>query len=153
MKSTGQQLLRSPDIKPTGDIIAKALGEANNTYVKFINGLTDHGIQLEWRYYTDGKAWLAKGLHKWTGVRGGQNEETVFWLSVWDGYFKVTIYVPGKARADMLNLPLEDEVKQMIAESKQMGARLKYFPITFEMHSEEMLETVYTLSDFRKNIK
>lgn len=153
MKSTKQQLLRSPNIQPTSDVIAEALGEANNAYIKFVNELASHGIELEWRYYNDGKAWLAKGLHKWTGVRGGQNEVTAFWLSIWDSFFKVTIYVPEKARTGALSLPLGDEVKRMIADSKQMGKKLKYFPLVFELHSDEMFELVYTLADFRKSIK
>ena len=82
MKINKEQLLINPDIEPSSDVIAKALGESNNAYVKFINNLASHDIHLEWRYYNDGKAWLAKGLFKWTGVRGGQNETTVFWLSI-----------------------------------------------------------------------
>jgi hypothetical protein len=50
-------------------------------------------------------------------------------------------------------LPLADEVKQMLADSKQMGRKLTYFPIVFELHSDEMLEAMYTLADFRKSIK
>ena len=65
---------------------------------------------------------------------------TVFWLSIWEGFFKVTIYIPEKARADIFSLPLDDEVKQMIADSKQMGEKLKYFPLVFELHSDEMFE-------------
>jgi len=118
---------RNPDIQPSSDVIAKALGESNNAYIKFINELAGHDIHLEWSYYNDGKAWLAKGLFKWIGVRGGQNETTVFWLSIWDGFFKVTIYVPEKARADVFSLPLDNKVKLMIADSKQMG-KLKNFP-------------------------
>ena len=117
MGSTKEQLLRNPDIEPSDDIIAKALGEANNAYIKFVNKLASHGIQLEWRYYIDGNAWLAKGIYRWTGVRGGQNETTVFWLSVWNGFFKVTIYLPKKSCADLLRLPLDDEVKLMISDS------------------------------------
>jgi hypothetical protein len=153
MKTTKQQLLRNPDIQPTSDVIAEALGGANDAYVKFINELSSHEIQLDWRYYTDGKAWLAKGLHKWVGVRGGQNEATAFWLSIWDGFFKVAIYIPGKARAEVLKLPLEDEVKQMIANSKQMGDKMKFFPLVFELYSDEMFDAVYTLADFRKSMK
>ncbi len=153
MKPTKQQLLRNPDIKPTSDVIAEALGEANNAYVKFIGELANHEIQMEWRYYSDGKAWLAKGLHKWIGVRGGKNEVTVFWLSIWDGFFKVTIYVPEKDRADAFRLPLADEVKRLLADSEQMGGKLKYFPVVFEVRSEEMLAAVYTLADFKISIK
>lgn len=51
-------------IEPSNYVIAKALGEANNSYMKFVDELANHDIQLEWRYYTDSRAWLAKGLLK-----------------------------------------------------------------------------------------
>ena len=152
MKTTKEQLLRNPDIQPSSDVIAKALNEANNTYIKFANELINHNIEIEWRYYTDGKAWLAKGLYKWKGVRGGQNETTVFWLSVWDGFFKLSIFIPEKNREDAQNLPLSDNIKKMISESKQMG-KLKFFPVVFDLYSEELLPSVFTLLDFKKNIK
>jgi hypothetical protein len=147
-----EQLLRNPNIQPTDDVIAKALGESNDTYIKFINEIASHDIHLDWRYYNDGKAWLAKGLFKWTGVRGGQKETTFFWLSIWDGFFKVTIYVPEKARADVLSLQLNNEVKLMIEATQQMG-KLKYFPIVFDLCSDEMFEAVFLLADYRKSIK
>jgi hypothetical protein len=147
-----EQLLRNPNMQPTDDVIAKALGESNNAYIKFINEIANHDIQIDWRYYNDGKAWLAKGLFKWTGIRGGQKETTVFWLSIWDGFFKVTIYIPKKARADVLSLPLDSEVKLMIEATQQMG-KLKYFPIVFDLCSDEMFEAVFLLADYRKSIK
>lgn len=152
MSSTKKQELRNPDIQPSGLVIAKALGEASKAYIKFVSQLEDHDIQLEWRYYTDGKAWLAKGLYKWTGPRGGQKETTVFWLSIWEGFFKVSIFVPEKVREDVLSLPLDDEIKLMVADSKQMG-KLKYFHLVFDLHSDEMFEVVFLLADFRKTIK
>jgi hypothetical protein len=152
MKTTKKQLLKNPDIQPSSDVIEKALNEANNTYNKFANELINHNIEIEWRYYTDGKAWLAKGLYKWKGVRGGQNETTVFWLSVWDEFFKLSIFIPEKNREDALNLPLSDDIKKMISESKQMG-KLKFFPVVFDLYSDELLPSVFTLLDFRKNIK
>lgn len=150
MKTSGQ-LLRNPDIEPTSEIIAEGLGAANNAYIKFIGELKSHDIQMEWRYYTDVKAWLAKGLYKWTGIRGGQKEATAFWLSIWNGFFKVTIYVPEKHRAE-LNLPLSAGIKKMIVDSKQMG-KLKFFPLTFNLRSDELFDEIYTLVDFRKRIK
>lgn len=152
MKTNTEQMLRNPDIQPSSDVIEKALGESYSAYIKFINELASLEIQLEWRYYTDGMAWLAKGRYKWTGVRGGQHETTVFWLSIWDSFFKVTIYVPEKARADVLSLPLDNEVKLAIAASHQMG-KLKYFPIVFDLSSEERFESVLLLADFRKIMK
>lgn len=150
MEPTNQQLLRKPDVQPTNDAIAQALGEANDAYLVFSRMLADIGIQLQWRYYTDGKAWLAKGLHKRTGVHGGQKDVTIFWLSICDGFFKVTLYFPEKARADVMNLPIDHEIKQMIADSEPMGSKLKFFPLVLELRSDEMFEAVYTLADFKK---
>jgi hypothetical protein len=153
MKSTGRQFLGQPDIQPTEEVIAEALKEANPAYVKFIMELENHDIQLEWRYYTDGKAWLGKGLHRWTGPRGGNKEATVFWLSIWDGFFRVTIYIPEKSRGEFYRLPLKDEVKQIVTDSRQMGNTLKYFPLVFNVDSDQMLEEVFNLIDFRKSMK
>ena len=152
MKTAGEQLLRDPDVQPSGDVIAQALGEANNAYVAFINQLARRDIQPAWRYYFDGKAWLAKGLYKWTGARGGQNETTVFWLSIWDGFFKVSLFMPERFRAEALRLPIDDKVKLMIANSKQMG-KLTYFPIVFDLRSEDLFEGLFALAELRKRIK
>ena len=149
-KSTRQQLLRNPDIQPSHDVVAKALGETYNAYMKFISELASRDIQIEWRYYNDGKAWLAKGLHKRTGVRGGQKETTIFWISIWDSFFKVTLYIPEKARLEVLRLPIDDEVKSMIVHSKQMG-KLKFFPLVFDLCSNEKFEAIYALADFKKS--
>lgn len=151
-KTDGQQLLRNPDIEPTSENIAEGLRAAHNAYLKFIADIEKHDIDVEWRYYNDGKAWLGKGLHKWTGVRGGQKEVTVFWLSIWDGFFRVGLFIPEKFRAEALALPLDDEMREKIEHSKQMG-KLKFFPLTFDLFSDELFDTVYMLVDFRKTIK
>jgi len=147
------QLLRDPTVEPTDEVLAQALGDANIAYLKFANELVGHDIKLVWRYYTDGKAWLAKGLYQWTGARGGRKEMTVFWLSVWDGFFKVSVFVPEKSRADVSSLLLPDEVLRMIAEARQMGERLKFFPVVFDLRSDEIFEGLFELAEFKKRIK
>lgn len=142
MKST-EQMLRNPDIAPSSDVIAKALGEANNAYIKFINEIASHDIQIDWRYYNDGKAWLAKGLFKWRGVRGGQNETTIFWLSIWDGFFKVTIYIPEKARAEVLSLPLDSEVNILEFPSKFDEGECKIIPLVVNYRSNSDIVDFY----------
>jgi len=64
----------------------------------------------------------------------------------------VSIFIPKKARADALNLSLGDEVKTMITNSEQIG-KLKFFPLVFSLYSDELIDEIYTLADFRKNIK
>jgi hypothetical protein len=147
-----QQLLRSPNTEPTSEVIAEGLGAANIAYKKFINGLKNRDIQIEWRYYNDGKAWLGKGLYKQIGVRGGQKEITAFWLSIWEEFFKVTIYIPEKYRANALSLSLDGEVRTMVENAKQMG-KLKFFPLVFDLRIDDLFNALYTLIDFRKMLK
>ena len=153
METAKRQMLRDPGVEPTDEVIAMALGEANDAYLKFISRLNRMEIRLAWRYYTDGKAWLGKGLYRWTGARGGQRETTIFWLSLWQGFFKVTIYVPEASRADILSLPLDDEVMRMAAGTERMGNRLKYLPLVFDLRSEELFPSVFALADFKKSIR
>ena len=148
----GQQLLRDSNVEPTSDIIAGGLCAANGAYIKFIEELQSHSVAVDWRYYNDGKSWLGKGLYKWTTTRGTAKETTAFWLSVWEGFFKVTIYVPEKYRADALNLPLNDEVRKMVEDAKQIG-KLKFFPLIFDVCSDKLFAEIFTLVDFRKALK
>ena len=146
------QLFRDAAIEPTDERIAAGLGLANEAYRCFLEKLTGQEIALHWRYYNDGKAWLGKGIYGWTTRRGTQKETTAFWLSVWEGFFKVTLYVPEKYRLDALCLPLGGETKKRIADAKQMG-KLKFFPLTFDVRATELLEELIFLINFRKVLK
>jgi hypothetical protein len=146
------QLLRDENIKPTSEVIAESLDSANNAYIDFMKKLENHRIEFNWRYYNDGKAWLGKGVYKWTTLRGTQKETTAFWLSIWSGFFKLTIYIPEKYRTEALSLSLCNETKKMIEDAKQMG-KLKFFPIVFDLCSNEMFEEIFSLIDFRKALK
>ena len=148
----GQQLLREPELQPTPENISTALGAADGAYNEFVGKLGEHGISANWRYYNYGKAWLCKGVYKWTTTRGTPKETTAFWLSIWDGFFAVTIYIPEKHRHEALTLPLGAEIHKMVEEGKQMG-KLKFFPVTFRLKSAEPFDDVFTLIDFRKLLK
>ena len=147
-----QQLLRDPGIEPTGSVIADALGASYSAYMQFIEALNKHDVHIEWRYYNDGKAWLGKGLFQWTTSRGTQKEMTVFWLSVWDGFFRVSLFIPEKAREDLRLLPLSGAVREMVDNAKQMG-KLKFFPLLLDLHSDELFDDVFTIISFKKTIK
>lgn len=84
-----KQLFRDKNVKPTEQLIAEALGEGYTIYQRFIETLENEGISLmDWRYYQDGKAWLSKGEYKWTTTRGTNKVKPIFWLSMWEGFFK-----------------------------------------------------------------
>ena len=152
MEKTKQQLFRNPDIYPSEDAIAEALKEAIQAFHLFTSKLEKHQIELEWRYYTDGKSWLGKGLYEWVGTRGGQKIMTVFWLSIWDGFFKVTIYLPENVRAAAMELPVDVETKEKISQTKTMG-KLRFFPIVFDIQKGATFDELFSIIDFKKTLK
>ncbi len=148
----GLQLLRDPAIPPTDEVLAAALGGAFAAYTAFVGALPNHDILMHWHYYTDVRAWLAKGATVWKGPRGGHKEATVFWLSAWQGFFKATFFIPEKSCAKAANLPMDDTLKQMLADFLQTEKKLKNFPLVFDVFSDEKLEALFAAADFKKNI-
>jgi len=144
-------LLGDANIIPTDEIIADGLGKASNTYTKFIDGLEHHDISLmDWRYYNDGKAWLTKGEYKWVTARGTNKVKPLFWLSIWEGFFKVAFFFSGNIRDELLALPISKEAKEIIKNAKPMGKTMRFIPITFDISDEKQLEDIYILAQFRK---
>lgn len=147
------QKLRDPEISLTEEVIESALETAFHAYQKFVFRLKQHEVQLLWRYYPDGKAWLAKGQYFWTGVRGGKKELTVFWLSIWNGFFKVTVYLPEKHRESVLKLSLDEQTKRMIEQAEVMGKTFKTLPLSFDVNSDEPLDSIVSLIKFKMDTK
>ena len=146
-----QQLLRDASIKPTAEIIADGLGATNDVYVKFIVELKKCDISLmDWRYYNDGKAWLSKGEYKWTTTRGTNKVKPIFWLSIWEGLFKVSFFFSEKKRAELLSLPISKNAKEIISGITPNGKTMKFLSIVFDITEDSQLNDVYVLSQFRK---
>jgi hypothetical protein len=145
------QLLRDVNIEPTTEIIANGLGLASNTYTKFIEELKKYDIFLmDWRYYNDGKAWLSKGEYKWTTARGTDKVKPIFWLSIWEGFFKVSFFFSEKIRDELLSLPITKTNKEIINNTVTNGKTMRFLPIIFDVDSDKQLNDIYILSQFRK---
>lgn len=146
------QLLRDPGIQPTDEVFSAALGESYAVFLDFIEMIEAIDVKLFWRYYTDGKAWLAKGLHQWNSARGTAKEKTVFWLSVWQGFFKISIFFAERYLAEIQNLPLSDKTRKKIQDAKVMG-KMEFFPLVFEVDSKAMFDDLKVLLQFQKSRK
>ena len=150
-KTNEQQLLRDPDILPTNEVIAEGLGAAYETYTKFIDELEQIGITLmDWRYYNDGKAWLSKGEYKWTTPRGANKVKPIFWLSIWEGFFKISFFFSASVGAELQNLPISQETKELIENAKPMGKTMRFMPVVIDVKTDRQLNDVYTMAQFRK---
>ncbi len=146
------QLLRDPSTKPTEEIIAEGLGLVNSTYMKFVSSLKQINISLmDWRYYNDGKAWLSKGEYKWVTNRGTNKVKPIFWLSIWNGFFKISFFFSAMSRPELLALPISKETSNLIKSAKPMGKTRKNIPIIFEINDEKYIDDLLILSEFRKN--
>lgn len=149
--NNAQQLLRDANIEPTVGIIADGLGTTNTVYVKFIEELREYNISLmDWRYYNDGKTWLSKGEYKWTTARGTNKVKPVFWLSIWEGFFKVSFFFSEKMRTELLSLPISTDTKEIIKNTEATGKTMKSISIIFDITDECQLNDVYVLAEFRK---
>lgn len=146
-----QQLLRNPNVVPTSEIISEGLGSVSGVYTKFIERLKQYDVSLmDWRFYNDGKAWLSKGEYKWTTKRGTNKVKPLFWLSIWEGFFKVSFNFKLETKEELLNLPISDESKDIIKNAEASGKTMKFIPVIFDVDDEKQLNDIYVLMQFRK---
>lgn len=75
---------------PTEAVVRSHLGEAGRHWEALFDLLheTHPGFSEEWRYYRDGKSWLLKVTH---------HSRTICWVSVGEGAFALTVYLPARA--------------------------------------------------------
>ncbi|WP_368742722.1 DUF3788 family protein [Enterococcus casseliflavus] len=147
-----KQLFRDKNVKPTEQLIAESLGEGYVIYQRFIETLENEGISLmDWRYYQDGKAWLSKGEYKWTTTRGTNKVKPIFWLSMWEGFFKVSFHFSEKVRTQLLSLPVSDETKETILKAPTNGTKMKFFSVIFDVANDVPLIDIYQIAEFRKH--
>ena len=139
-----QMLLRNPEIFPSDKVLKEALGKtAYDVLESFLGTITneEYALNFEWRFYNDGKAWLGKVSYK---------KKTVFWLSVWDGFFKTSFYFTEKHLEAIADLDISESIKDNFAQTKAIGRLL---PMLFELRSKEELNDLLTVVRFKKNLK
>ena len=139
-----QMQLRDPEVFPSEMELKRVLGEpVYSVLASFLETITgrEYGIEIEWRYYNDGKAWLAKVVHK---------NKTILWLSVWDGYFKTSFYFTEKHLEAIAALDISDAKKDEFAAMKPIG---KLIPMTLNVSEQEQLDELLTVVRFKKSLK
>jgi hypothetical protein len=137
------QLLKDEKIFPTPEILHEALGEAYPAYAQFLNMLSESftGMSFDWRYYKDGKAWLGKG---------SAGKKTVFWFSVWEGFFKVSFYFTEKTQPGVMNLEISEELKAQSRNAAMVG---KLIPLIFDVSEESQLKDLITVMKYKAALK
>jgi hypothetical protein len=106
-----------------------------------IQQLSIAGIDFEWKYYRDGKAWLGKATFK---------NKTMVWISVWDKFIKTSFYFTEKTRPTLSTLDINQDIKSEFATKEPVG---KLIPLVLEIKNKEILQDFIILLNHKKNLR
>ncbi len=137
------QLLKDESVYPSTEILESLMGSYYPAFERLSKEVVNEslGLNMEWRYYKDGKAWLCKVTFK---------KKTVFWLSVWQVGFTVTFYFTEKTGAGVVDLPIGDAMKEEFYAQKPIG---RLIPLTFSINRTEQIEEVLAVVKYKKSLK
>ncbi len=137
------QLLREQEIFPSEEVLKSVLGQVYDVWaeleMKVIQG--EFSLTLNWNYYKDGKSWLCKVSNE---------KKTVFWLSVWEGYFQIGFYFTEKHLDGIAALDIDEKIKEDFYKMKPVG---KLLPMIFRISHKEQLIDILKVITFKKNLK
>ena len=136
-------LLNDPEIFPDDIVLASVLGNSFTFYKQMMDNIAkkQYAFNTEWRYYNDGKSWLCK-------ITSGK--KTIIWLSVWDGFFKCSIYFHEKYSAEVEALPISKELISNFCEGKNYG---KLKALTIDIKCADDLNDILSAALLKKKLK
>ena len=133
--------LRDESVYPNEAVLSGVLGDSYGAYCDLLKLFALHGLEPEWRYYHDGKAWLCKVQ---------KQKRTIVWMSAWKGYMQATLYFPAKYIDALYELDLSGERKEKIRETKNTGTSK---PCNFEVRTPAVLEEFEKVMRFKLKAK
>lgn len=136
-------LLNDPEIFPTDKVLEIVLGESYPVYTEMMQTIkaAPYSLEPEWRYYNDGKAWLCKVVFK---------KKTVFWLSVWNQYFRVVFYYTEKNKGGLDSLGISKDIMDDFRTQKPNG---KFMPMVIEMKKNDLIPDLLKVVEYKKSLK
>ena len=136
-------LLREQEIFPSEEVLKTVLGQVYDVLAELEKQVTqgEFSLTLNWNYYKDGKSWFCKVCHK---------KKTVFWLSVWEGFFKTAFYFTEKHLESIAELDISGQIKENFCKMKPVGRLL---PMIFNINQKEQLEDLLKVVTFKKYLK
>lgn len=144
MKTQGSiQLLRDEEIIPTETVLEEALGKDVFAVYTKLNEIirTEFQIEPEWRYYKDGKSWLYKAVYK---------KKTIFWLSIWGKFIKISLLFTEKTRGGIYDLEISNEIKESFKNAHAIG---KLIPLLLDIDKEQQLADLIQIIKYKKTLK
>ncbi len=137
-------LLKDSNVFPSNEVLRDTLGDTiYNVLETFLGTITDEEYALtpEWRFYNDGKAWLCKFVYK---------KRTVFWLSIWEGFFRLGFYFTEKHIDGIAALDISEVIREDFSKAKPVGRLL---PMILDVKDKDQLKDILTVIRFKKSLK
>jgi hypothetical protein len=143
MTEKERPVLSDKAVQPTDELVCFHIGEKKVLWNMLMDHLsTNHkDIVWSWNYYNDGKSWLFKAVQK---------KKTIFWLAVFQGYFRISFYFGEKAASVIETSSLPKDFIEQYINGPRYG---KIRAISVQMKDESDLESVKKLIDLKKAIK
>ena len=137
---SSQLLLKDENTYPDEDVLKEILGDVFPVYQELAKTLTgsDFSLDLSWNYYKDGKSWLCKVTKK---------KKTIFWLSVWEGFFKAGFYFTEKNSEGITGLTIDKSLKESFMTAKPIG---KLIPLVFDITRKEQLKDLLEVVRYKQ---
>ena len=134
------QLLKDPEIFPSKEVLKNVLGNVYSVLEELETQLAqdEFALTFNWRYYKDGKSWLCKVSHK---------KKTVFWLSVWDGFFKTSFFFLERHLEGIAALKTDEN---SFTVEKASG---KLIPLIFNINDKKQFPELLKIVQFKKTAK
>ncbi|MDR2680354.1 MAG: DUF3788 domain-containing protein [Tannerella sp.] len=133
-------LLREQEVFPSKEVLKNALGEEGYSVFEELEAKLTSGefaFTLDWNYYRDGKGWLCKVCRK---------KKTVFWISVWNGFFKAAFYFTEKHLEDIAAMDISEEIKKEFCQTKPVG---KLLPLRISVNKQEQLTDLLRITEYK----
>ena len=136
-------LLREQEIFPSEEVLKAVLGQVYDVLAELEKQVTqgEFPLTLNWNYYRDGKSWFCKVCHK---------KKTIFWLSVWNGFFKTAFYFTEKHLESIAELDISEQIKEDFCQMKSIG---KLRPMIISIDKQEQLADLLKIVKFKKEFK
>lgn len=137
------QTLKDPGIFPGEEVLKKTLGSSFNAYEELMQKVTGDKYKLDpqWNYYKDGKAWLCKVCLR---------KKTIFWLSAWEKYFKVSFFFTENTGTGLNEIDLSKPILKEYKANKAIG---KLKPMILKISSLNDLKNVLKVLEYKINLK
>ncbi|MDR2722458.1 MAG: DUF3788 domain-containing protein [Cellulomonadaceae bacterium] len=130
-----------PDVAPTAETVADALGVALPAWEALQEALAGRGVTPAWRFYRDG-GWLIKA------VKGSR---TVLWASIADEAVDGGIYFAERLRDDVTSAPgITPALADQIRAAQPLG---RTFPVPFTLRTLDDVDALLPVVDARLALK